>query len=115
MSMRDPYAMPEEEQEWEKSAAALEKEERAREAAERQDVRDLEDRCRAVLATEEGRNWVWDLLCTCGVYRVSHTVGDPSQTAFNEGGRNVGLGILSELKEHAPDLCRAMEDQQRTR
>lgn len=111
----DPYDTPEEEAEWEKSAAVLEKEERQRDAAADQAVRELEDRCRAVLSTEDGRNWIWDLLCVCGIYRVSHVAGDPTQSAFNEGGRNVGLSILAELREYAPDLFQVMEAQQRTR
>lgn len=111
----DPYDMPSEDKPWEKTEAQLEKEDREAAALEVQVQRALEERCRAVMATEEGRNWVWDLLCQCGIYRVSHVPGDPTQSAFNEGGRNIGLMVLAELKEQTPDLCDIMEQQQRTR
>lgn len=49
-----------------------------------------------------GRRYAWRLLEKTGVFRTSFD--DSSQrTAFNEGQRNIGLMVLSELNEHCPE------------
>lgn len=65
---------------------------------ERQRVEDL----KWLMAHKQGRRFMWRLLGVAGVYRTSfHTSG--SVTAFNEGQRNVGLMLVSEIQEHAPE------------
>lgn len=56
-----------------------------------------------VLATENGRRFVYDLLADAGVFRSSFVPGDPHGTAFNEGQRNYGVRLLSRLIADAPD------------
>ena len=57
---------------------------------------------RAVMATADGRRWIWWLLDRCGVFRTSFT-GD-STTFFNEGSRNVGLMVIADINAACPDL-----------
>lgn len=64
----------------------------------RQAVEDL----RWLMGHKPGRRFVRRLLERTGVYRTSfHTSG--SVMSFNEGQRNVGLGLVAEIQEHAPD------------
>ena len=51
-----------------------------------------------ILKTPEGRRYVWRLMSECGVFRSSFQLNS-NQTAFNEGKRDMGLGILSEVIE----------------
>ena len=55
----------------------------------------------AVMATAEGRRYLWWLLDSCGVFRTSFT-GDNS-TFFNEGMRNVGLMLLGDVNAACPE------------
>ena len=57
---------------------------------------------RAVMATADGRRWIWWLLDRCGVFRTSFT-GDAT-TYFNEGTRNVGLMVIADINALCPDL-----------
>lgn len=62
----------------------------------------------AVWNTYDGRAVTRRLLAECGVFRLS-MAGDSHQTAFNEGGRNVGLRLLARMTESAPELYALME------
>lgn len=55
----------------------------------------------AVMSTHEGRRFVWKILESAGLYKLSYTGN--SETFFNEGQRNVGLKLLSELQKVTPD------------
>ena len=55
----------------------------------------------AVMSTHEGRRFVWRILESAGLYRLSYTGN--SETFFNEGQRNVGLKLLSELQKVTPE------------
>ena len=59
-----------------------------------------QDAFRSLMATAEGRRWVWWLLERCGVFRCSFT-GD-NATFFNEGTRNVGLMVIADIHELCP-------------
>lgn len=49
-----------------------------------------------------GRQWTWELLEYCGIYRTSFTGN--SETFFREGQRSVGLKLLADIHEHClPD------------
>jgi hypothetical protein len=50
---------------------------------------------RDILETEGGQEFFWRLLSRCRLYETSFTGN--SQTFFNEGKREVGLWILSEI------------------
>jgi hypothetical protein len=65
---------------------------------------------RFVLGDKRGRRVVWGLLEKAGVFKVSYSP-EALQMAFNEGGRNIGLGILAAISEHAPDALRKMQSE----
>jgi len=77
-----------------------------------------DDRIRAVAANlaaedfkwlmneERGRRFVWRLLEQAGVFRSSFTGN--SETYFREGMRNMGLSIISQIHEHAPEFYQVM-------
>lgn len=65
-----------------------------------QDIRD-------VMATEGGRRVIYKLLERAGLYRCSFN-GQSNQTIFNEGGRNQGLMLLSDVTQHAPTSYQLM-------
>jgi len=39
-----------------------------------------------------------DLMVKSGILEVSHSPGDPYQTAFNDGRKSVALSVLAELR-----------------
>ena len=61
-----------------------------------QSIRDF----RAVVATPEGRRFVWELL---GPAFLASFTGDPLTTAYNEGRRGVANELLARLNDHAPE------------
>ncbi len=63
-----------------------------------------------VLSEKEGRAWLWSLLEFTGPMRSSFA-GDPYQTAFNEGQRNVGLKIMSDIMKAAPEQYAVMAEE----
>lgn len=66
---------------------------------------------RKFLEIPAGRQWVWDLLEVCHLYRTSF---DPTNeqsdrlTFFREGERNIGLYVLGQIEQHAPESLRLM-------
>lgn len=54
-----------------------------------------------VMSTAEGRRFVNKLLERAGIYRCSFN-GQSNNTIFNEGGRNQGLMLLSDIQTAAP-------------
>lgn len=55
-----------------------------------------------LLASREGRLWMRDLLESCHIFQSSFGA-DALKTAFNEGERNVGLKLLSDIMQSCPD------------
>ena len=49
-----------------------------------------------ILSKPGGRDFIWRLLTACGVYDTSFT-GDAPHTFFNEGKRQIGLWVLTEI------------------
>jgi len=49
-----------------------------------------------------GRNVVHRMLSKAGVYHTTFAL-DPYQTAFNEGQRNMGLWMLSQVLQYTPE------------
>jgi hypothetical protein len=82
-----------------------EQQEAADKAAEARRV-EIED-LRGILNSKTGRRFVWRLLERAGVYRTSFN-NSGSITAFNEGRRDVGLFLLNEIHEVAPDAYLTM-------
>lgn len=65
-------------------------------------------RIQALMKTEDGRAWVWDHLSMCGVFQSSYAP-EPTDTAFNEGRRSIGLRLIADLHEHAMASYQLME------
>jgi hypothetical protein len=83
-------------------AAVREKEERRRQ-------REIEDLTK-LIDTAHGRRFVWKLLGQCGVFRLSYS-GELASTSFNEGQRNIGLGLFAEIMAHCPNLYLLMAEE----
>ena len=65
----------------------------ADEAIKRAQLQEDED-LRALMKTEAGRRFMWNLLARTGVYRC--TWRPNSESAFLEGVRSVGVGLLGD-------------------
>lgn len=66
------------------------------------------DGLRYVMATKEGRAWMWSMLDFCGPFRTSY-VPDSDRTLFNEGQSNIGKWILAQLRRHCLSEYTLME------
>lgn len=69
---------------------------------------------RLVLAQPGGRRVLWRLLERCGVFSPTFDP-DAGRAAFLEGHRNVGLWVLADIQEAAPDAFLAMIAESRRR
>lgn len=65
------------------------------------------DSLKAVLATEEGRAFLWMLMEDCNIFAPVFDT-DHAVMARREGGRQVGLRIMAEASVHFPDLYTRM-------
>ena len=63
---------------------------------------ELED-LRAVLAMPQGRRVFWRLWDAARIFQCTFTPGDPHQSAFNEGHRNLGRLFLMDVMEACPE------------
>ena len=70
------------------------------------------DDYRWLLGDPRGRRIMWELLSSCGLYRTSF-VHSGSQTAFNEGMRNIGLMLNDRVLTHAPETWIQMQSEAR--
>jgi hypothetical protein len=59
-----------------------------------------------LMSDARGRRFMWGLLDKAGVFRSSFTGN--STTFFNEGQRNIGLMMISQIHEKCPELYTAM-------
>lgn len=64
-----------------------------------------------LMSDRRGRRFIWRMLEVTGVYRSSFTGN--SETFFREGARNVGLKLISDIHEFAPDAYPTMLEEQR--
>lgn len=88
-----------------------EREQRIREGLER-DKRRAERKLndmRKIVSTAEGRRFIWDLLSEARIFHSSYTGN--SDTYFNEGKRNIGLGVLESLMRAKPDAFTQMQNE----
>lgn len=63
---------------------------------------------RHVMLSPQGRRFLWSLLGTCGIYRISFNHSG-SITSFNEGMRNVGLDLQRRMIEASSELYLAAQ------
>lgn len=89
-----------------------EQEARAEEAARVDLLRQQEaEDFKWLMADRRGRRIIFRWLERSGVFRSSYTGG--AETFFREGQRNVGLMLLAQVNEHAPQLYATMLKEQR--
>lgn len=74
--------------------------ERARNAKARENIRATV--LRNVMASIDGREWIFELLQLCHVYETSWSP-DPLRMAANEGERNVGLQLIGQIQVCCPE------------
>jgi hypothetical protein len=85
------------------SPVAKEARQKAERLATLQEIQDIEH----VMGSKQGRRLISKLLKRAGIFRCSFN-GQSNQTIFNEGGRNQGLQLLSEVSTHAPGSYQLM-------
>lgn len=98
--------------------AAIEREAEDRKAeAEREEATEESD-LKWLMNDPRGRRIVRRWLSQAGVFRLSFT-GDAQATAFNEGQRNTGLRLFSQITRWTPEriaeLMREEDDERRDR
>ena len=61
-----------------------------------------------LMASADGRLWVWRMLGACGVF---HSSWEPhsGRMSFNEGRRDIGLQLLTDITRVCPDLFGQMQ------
>jgi hypothetical protein len=64
-----------------------------------------------LMSDTRGRRFMWRMLEFTGLYRSSFTGNN--ETFFKEGARNVGLRLISDIHEFAPESYTQMLDEQR--
>ncbi len=62
---------------------------------------------RSVMATTEGRQWVWWLLDRCGVFHTSFSADIPT-SFYKEGSRSVGLMVIADINALCPEQFSTM-------
>lgn len=80
---------------------------KARKEAEHGEALKL-DEIRKVMQSSPGRQWMYGLLERCHCYSTSFIAGAPDASAFREGERNIGLQLLIDIQNAAPDLYLTM-------
>lgn len=71
-----------------------EKKKKRQEILQREREREIED-LKKILSLPEGRRYIWKLMSVAGVFKTSFTGN--STTFFNEGKREIGLMVISEV------------------
>lgn len=69
----------------------------------------------SVLSTEEGRRFIWRLLCDAGVFASTYdpkAMHPAEDMAFAEGRKQVGYQLLGEIQRLCPDKYFAMVKEQ---
>lgn len=62
----------------------------------------------AVLKTVQGRRLVWRILQAARVHQHSFVPGDSTATAFHCGQQSIGLFLLAEIEDAAPNAYHQM-------
>lgn len=55
-----------------------------------------------IMASPDGRVWMWDFLGKCGLFRVSFT-GNGNRDAFDNGMKNAGMPVFVDIQKHCMD------------
>jgi hypothetical protein len=86
----------------------LEKKQKKEEILKRIKDREVED-LKKLLSIPEGRRYIWKLMSSAGVFRTSFTGN--STTFFNEGKREIGLMVISEVMAASPTAFAQMQNE----
>ena len=62
----------------------------------------------SVLKTVQGRRLMWRILQACRVHQHSFVPGDSTATAFHCGQQSIGLFLLAEIEDAAPNAYTQM-------
>lgn len=68
----------------------------------------------AAMTTEQGRAWFYDILIRCHVFSTPFDA-DPYRHSYRAGEANIGLQILSDIQDSAPDQYITMVKESKTR
>lgn len=66
------------------------------------------DFVKAMMDTHEGRMWAYEILCMCHIAENTEVLGHPHATSFRNGERNIGLKLLADISEAAPEKYMVM-------
>ena len=58
---------------------------------------------KAIMDLPQGRRWMYELLTKCHVHSTPFVAADPYSTAFQAGEQNIGLQLLVDIIQAAPD------------
>jgi hypothetical protein len=61
-----------------------------------------------MLAEPAGRNWMWGILEFCNAFDIGYVQGDAYATHLQLGQRNVGLKLIADISDVAPDMFARM-------
>lgn len=67
---------------------------------------------REIMAFRKGRRFMWRMLENAGIYKSSFAL-ENAIMAFNEGQRNIGLMLLADIMEAAPEKYNLMMKEQK--
>ena len=67
--------------------------------SEKENLKKTKASIQTVLKTEQGKDFVWEILSLCGIYDNQFTGN--SGTFFNEGRRSVGIDIIQTMLNEA--------------
>jgi hypothetical protein len=70
--------------------------------------RRADDAFAQLMASADGRLWVWRRLAACGVFHSSWDA-HAGRMSFNEGRRDVGLQLLADINRICPDWYAQMQ------
>lgn len=71
------------------------------------------DDMRLILATEQGRRFIWDILTQCNMFRSCFT--GSSETYYLEGQRDIGLMLMADVMAAEADKYVLMAREAQTR
>ena len=85
-----------------------------KETWERLQTRQQNEDVAFVLSSPEGRRFYWRLLKRCGIFKSSYS-SEEGRIFFYEGERNIGLMLLKDVNEIAPDAYLLMLKEEKER
>lgn len=69
----------------------------------------------AAMSVDQGRAWFYDLLNRCHVFRNPFISDSSHGTAFRCGEQNIGLMILADIQDAAPEHYMTMVSENKTK